>query len=248
MARKKPTKTQQLRRNVQRFVKRAESRGYMFPEEIKQEIKTASYQKLKSLQDKDYRRLLSQHATAIDPETGEIIRGWERRIEERSKKWQEEPGGEPEPTTAEEWIAKIKAQPTSWRKAIRSRDLKQRRKAEQDAINGVNTEGHIVYERLLDILKDYQGYPGCKILEAWLSARTRSLGFEKFIMSIALTRSDDELIGTSEELAQLGSDQVRSGEHIPLLNSLGELIMGGSMTVEQAKLLGRSMDESEDTG
>lgn len=85
--RKKPTENQKLyrkeRRRVQQFIRRAEKRGYIFPEDIIPEIpKRVSKKAIESLKAKTPEELYKS-ARFLDVETGELISGTERRKEER---------------------------------------------------------------------------------------------------------------------------------------------------------------------
>lgn len=74
-----PKKARNLDR-IRKLISRAEKRGYIFPEELMQDLPTYSTQKLKALTaDKLY-----SMAKAVDKETGEILTGIEYRKRERS--------------------------------------------------------------------------------------------------------------------------------------------------------------------
>lgn len=247
MPRKKPTKTQQTRRNVQRAVKRAEERGYRFSDEFKEEIKQASYQKLKSIQAKGYRGLYTQ-ASYLDQENDEIITGWQARLNELSaaaKKGAETKTFE-EPKTVDDWIKQIQQTPTEWRRYIRQKTAKDKKATEQRVIQGLNDVGNVLFRNIVDIVKEnLDEHEGATVLLNWINARLNAIGPDKLQMVLAF--ADDSVKENALKVALMDSDQLRRKEHIPLLNSMTEILNAGKLTVEQAKLLGRSFEHMEGT-
>lgn len=245
MARKKPTKTQQTRRNVQRAVKRAEERGYRFSDEFKEEIKQASYQKLKSIQSKGYRGLYTE-STYIDPETGEIVKGWQARLNELSaaaKKGAETKTFE-QPQDIEAWRERIMQTPTEWRRYIREKQKKDKKVVEQAVINGINMIGAAAFRNLYDTVTTNSGTPGADVVLNWITARTRELGAETFIMSLALT-DHEGLLDAAFNVAVMDSDQLKANYHVSFLLYMSELIHDGSVTVDKAKMLGHALEQME---
>ena len=71
---KKQSLTQKLRAKVKRQIRAIEKRGFEVPENVKENIDTGNYSRLKSYEKEKYKRLYSE-STYIDTETGEILSG-----------------------------------------------------------------------------------------------------------------------------------------------------------------------------
>lgn len=82
MAKRKQTKTDKLRKNLQQQVRRMEKRGYIIDDETKAKIKSGKYQTLNALSKNRYEKLYKQ-SRAVDKETGEIFTANEWRKVER---------------------------------------------------------------------------------------------------------------------------------------------------------------------
>ena len=82
MAKRKPTKTQQLRKLVQQQVRRMESRGYRIDDAVKEKIKSGKYQTLQSLRKNRYEKLYSSASAEID---SKIVSGTKKRSYERKE-------------------------------------------------------------------------------------------------------------------------------------------------------------------
>ena len=82
MAKRKPTKTQQLRKLVQQQVRRMESRGYRIDDAVKEKIKSGKYQTLQSLRRNRYEKLYSSASAEID---SKIVSGTKKRSYERKE-------------------------------------------------------------------------------------------------------------------------------------------------------------------
>lgn len=80
---RKLTKTQRLRRHVQRTIKSLENRGYYVPPEIKEKVATGKYQTLESIHRNKYAKLYRESTAEID---GEIVSGEIARVEERRRR------------------------------------------------------------------------------------------------------------------------------------------------------------------
>lgn len=80
MAKRKPSATQALRRNVKRTLRSLEKRGYIIPEKVREDINKGKYQTLKSYQKEGYRKLYENIKGEINGETvsGRRMRNWER--------------------------------------------------------------------------------------------------------------------------------------------------------------------------
>ena len=75
-------KTSYLRGLVSRQISRMEKRGYQVPSEIKENIKTAKYQTLKSLRDRNYGKLYEKSTYTQD---GQTVSGRKGRLLERKR-------------------------------------------------------------------------------------------------------------------------------------------------------------------
>ena len=82
MAKRKPTKTQQLRKLVQQQVRRMESRGYRIDDAVKEKIKSGKSQTLQSLRKNRYEKLYSSASAEID---SKIVSGTKKRSYERKE-------------------------------------------------------------------------------------------------------------------------------------------------------------------
>ena len=82
MAKRKPTKTQQLRKLVQQQVRRMENRGYRIDDAVKEKIKSGKYQTLQSLRRNRYEKLYSSASAEID---SKIVSGTKKRSYERKE-------------------------------------------------------------------------------------------------------------------------------------------------------------------
>lgn len=82
MARKKPTATQNLRRNIKRTLRSLEKRGYVIPENVKQQIDKGKYQTLKSYQKDGYRKLYENIKAEVN---GQTVSGRRKRNLEREQ-------------------------------------------------------------------------------------------------------------------------------------------------------------------
>lgn len=82
MAKRKPTKTQQLRKLVQQQVRRMEKRGYRIDSATKEKIKTGNYQSLQSIRKNRYAKLYNASSAEID---SKIVGGKEYRKYERKQ-------------------------------------------------------------------------------------------------------------------------------------------------------------------
>lgn len=82
MAKKKPTATQRLRGNIKRTMRSMEKRGYIIPENVKQQIEKGKYQTLKSYQKQGYKKLYENIKAEIN---GEIVSGKRKRNYEREQ-------------------------------------------------------------------------------------------------------------------------------------------------------------------
>lgn len=81
---KKQTLTQKLRAKVKRQIRAIEKRGFEVPENVKENIETGNYSRLKSYEKEKYKRLYSE-SKYIDTETGEILSGTKGRALRRSR-------------------------------------------------------------------------------------------------------------------------------------------------------------------
>lgn len=133
MAKKKPTATQNLRRNIKRTMRSLEKRGYIIPENVKQQIDKGKYQTLKSYQKEGYRKLYENITAEVN---GQKVSGRRYRNIEREQAAQ---------------------------KAAQTKKAKQSQVSEPPTIDNIPNEGEIVYYNLLTLIEQNPGEGGKRL-------------------------------------------------------------------------------------
>lgn len=193
------------------FIKRAEKRGYRFPQNalpprVKKPTK-ASIKNLKKITNAD----LFAKATALS-ETGKIISGTEKLKEVRR-------------------IASAKA----WQTRRRKQDEKELEKIQQNKSesNPFNM-GQIVYRKIKSLISDFweDKGKGARLLKDELETQIKAYGFNAVMYSISQAPSD--VLELSEKVAKYRSGSPQS---VNALTNLSNLITGEIPTSEKLQEL-----------
>ena len=196
---------------LNRFIKRAEKRGYRFlekaiPRQVKNPTK-ASIERLKKIKTSD----LYAKATALS-ETGKIISGTEKRKEEKR-------------------IASEKV----WQSRRRKKDEKDLEKMQQNKTesNPFNM-GQIVYRKIKSLISDFweDKGKGARLLKDELETQIKAYGFNSVMYSISQAPSD--VLELSEKVAKYRSGSPQS---VNALTNLSNLITGEIPTSEKLQEL-----------
>lgn len=92
---KKKTATQKLKTKVKRQIKSLEKRGYIVPENVKENIENANFSRLKSYENEGYKRLYNE-SEFLDVTTGEIMPGTTGKSYEKTKEYRQAKQTSPE--------------------------------------------------------------------------------------------------------------------------------------------------------
>ena len=170
MAKKKPTATQNLRRNIKRTMRSLEKRGYIIPENVKQQIDKGKYQTLKSYQKEGYRKLYENIKAEVN---GQTVSGRRFRNIEREQAAQ---------------------------KAAQTKKAKSQVPAqipEQPPIDDLPNEGEITYYTLLSLIAQNPG-KGAARLQKILDDEIGSYGLQAVIRGLA--QAPEEAIEDAEKV------------------------------------------------
>lgn len=172
MARKKPTATQKLRRNIKRTMRSLEKRGYIIPENVKQQIDNGKYQTLKSYQKEGYRKLYENITAQVN---GQTVSGRRYRNIEREQA----------------------AQKGAQTKKAKQRAVPSVQTPQQPAIDDLPNEGEITYYTLLSLIAQNPGR-GAARLQKILDDEIGSYGLQAVIRGIA--QAPEETIEDAEKV------------------------------------------------
>lgn len=171
MAKKKPTATQSLRRNIKRTMRSLEKRGYIIPESVKQQIDNGKYQTLKSYQKDGYRKLYENIKAEVN---GQTVSGRRYRNIEREQ-------------AAQKAAQTKKAKQSSIPVEI----------PQQPAIEDLPNEGEITYYTLLSLIAQNPG-KGAARLQKILDDEIGSYGLQAVIRGLA--QAPEEAIEDAEKV------------------------------------------------
>lgn len=227
---KKLTPTQRLRNNVRQQIRRMENRGYRIDTEIKDKIKTAKFQTLKSYQRNKYAKLYAE-STALS-EQGDIVTGKEFRKEERRASALK--GARTR--KRQKAIDRIRVEPNEqdWERQRRIQD-------ERDRVNAqFYQEGEIAYDEIQSLIGQYPG-KGSDSLRRALTREIEKYGKENVLMAIG--QSPQSAIENARTILYYedGSDAI----HSAFLDFFG-VITGTKATDGEAKELGDTLDAMTD--
>lgn len=170
MAKKKPTATQNLRRNIKRTMRSLEKRGYIIPENVKQQIDKGKYQTLKSYQKEGYRKLYENITAEVN---GQTVSGRRKRNIEREQ-------------------AAQKAAQTKKAKSQVPVEI-----PEQPPIDDLPNEGEITYYTLLSLIAQNPG-KGAARLQKILDDEIGNYGLQAVIRGLA--QAPEEAIEDAEKV------------------------------------------------
>lgn len=226
MAKRKPIKTETLRRKLKARVRSFEKRGLFVPEDVRGKIKTGKYQTLKSFERENYKKLYQVSSGEINGETvsGTQYREYERR--EAARKAQE--------TKRQREEAERERQEREWEEERRRRDEFERQRADK------YQEGEIVFEEVQRLIEEYPT-PGSKFLKGKLSHEIAAYGLDNVIMGLA--QAPSKAIEYAKVICYYEDEapKIQKAMH-EFLN----IIRGTKETADEAKETGEVMDRMTD--
>ncbi|MEE0061574.1 MAG: hypothetical protein UE295_12160 [Acutalibacteraceae bacterium] len=235
MARKRMSdiRRRQLKR-LRQFISRAEKRGYRFPEGFKESLPSLSTQKLKSF---TAEKLYKNVATAISEKTGKIVKGSERRAEERSEL----------AIKAAKTRIKGKLAETEEGKLLYDQFVNEElmRPYEPEPIDldlekeSLINEGRIVYYNIQTLIESYPS-AGSEQLRRALNEEIASYGFDRVCASLAL--APEEAISIASDIIYYPSGGTTSAEAHRAFIKLGEIIKGTVPSEQDARTIGEILD------
>ena len=273
MAKRKPTKTQQLRKLVQQQVRRMESRGYRIDDAVKEKIKSGKYQTLQSLRKNRYEKLYSSASAEID---SKIVSGQQKRKYERSQtarkaaqtrrvrrdisvEWKtadkdklidelyglhEEPYEIPQAEPEEDTYD----YEDTYYDTTSEEELWRKERVRQDRQDRVNaemfSEGEAIYSNFLNMI-DLFPTPGAKYLNNLLKSEVNQFGEDAVINSLALIDSDIIEDAQSAIYDSDGSGSASDRVH-KNLQTLADAIKGTIMNTTESKEIGDVLDSMTD--
>lgn len=232
MAKRKLTAMQKLRANVRRQISRMEQRGYFVDTEIKEKLKSAKYQTLKSYQRNRYSKLYSESTALSD--RGKIISGSEYRQQERKES------------------ARKAAITRRERKSVRERqfnsqdydDIWEQQRREQDTLDYINAkayqEGEIKYNEIVKLIEQYPT-KGAESLKEALKNQIENYGKNNVITAIGM--APDYYVEHAREIIYY--EENATAIYGAFLDFF-ELITGTIPTDAEAKQLGDTLDAMTD--
>ena len=234
MAKRKPIKTENLRRKLKARVRSFEKRGLFVPEDVREKIKTGKYQTLKSFERENYKKLYSVSSGEIN---GKVVSGTQYREYERreaAQKAQETKRQREEAERERREREEQERQEREWEEERRRRDEFERQRADK------YQEGEIVFEEVQRLIDEYPT-DGSKYLKGKLSHEIATYGLDNVIMGLAQAPSDAikyaQIICYYEDEAP----KIQKAMH-EFLN----IIRGTKETADEAKETGEVMDRMTD--
>ena len=197
MAKRKPSATQQLRRNVKRTLRSLEKRGYIIPEKVREDINKGKYQTLKSYQKEGYRKLYENITAQVN---GQTVSGRRKRNLEREQA----------------------AQKGAQTKKAKQSSVPSVQIPEQPSIDDLPNEGEIVYYNLLTLIEQNPGAGGDH-LRLILDAQIAEYGKEAVIRSLA--NAPEEAIEAAQKVVhyrEYSEEEVSSASNMLIRIMSGE--------------------------
>lgn len=249
MAKRRVTETQKERRRVLRQITAMEKRGYRFPENLREEIKTAKYYAtIHSYRNKDYKKLYELASAEV---SGKIVTGPEKRTAERKEAaekavktrqrktdvtWKEAPtiteledelyDKSKRPLTPDEFERMIKAKKDA-RDILAASDIQ---------------EGNVMYQNIEDIIDKFKSTrKGANILEKALASEIEKYG--KDAVMEAMANAPGNVIQEAQNIVFYSGDKAEN--HRALVNFFDSII-GEVRTLEADKALGETLDRMTD--
>lgn len=233
MARKRMSdkRRKQLKR-IRQFISRAEKRGYRFPEGFKESLPSLSTQKLKSF---TAEKLYKNVATAISEKTGKIVKGSERRAEERSEAALKSARTRIEGKFAESIEGKLLQE--------QFEELDVPVHNPNDDINFLTSElisaGSVIMSNIYELIETFPS-AGSEELRRMLNEELNTYGYDKVLFGLA--SAPQEAIKAVSEIVYYPSGGTTSAEAHRAFSKLGDIIKGTVRTSEEAKRLGDILD------
>ena len=252
MAKRRVTETQKERRRVLRQITAMEKRGYRFPENLREEIKSAKYYAtIHSYRNKDYKKLYKLASAEV---SGKIVTGPEKRTAERKEAaekavrtrqtkpkkpdivWKEAPSiteledelydNSKRPLTPDEFERMIKANKDA-RDILAASDIQ---------------EGNVMYQNIEDIIDKFKSTrKGANILEKALASEIEKYG--KDAVMEAMANAPGNVIQEAQNIVFYSGDKAEN--HRALVNFFDSII-GEVRTLEADKTLGEALDRMTD--
>lgn len=266
MAKRKITATQRLRANVRRQISRMEQRGYFVPTEIKEKLKSAKYQTLKSYQRNKYSKLYSESTGLSD--RGKIISGTEYRQQERKEsarksaitrrlrksvserqyhsqdyydEWEQQEEFE------REWEQRKQEYQEQFEEQKREEDYDdvwEQQRREQDTLDYINAkayqEGEIKYNEIVKLIDQYPT-KGAESLKEALKNQIENYGKNNVITAIGM--APDYYVEHARQIIYY--EESATAIYGAFLDFF-ELITGTIPTDAEAKQLGDTLDAMTD--
>lgn len=201
-------------KRIQRFIKRAEERGYRFEEDIlpktHSRITKASVNKLKKITP----NYLYGKSYALS-DSGKIVSGLDKRKEERKKSSQ-----------------------LGWETRRRKQDIETISRLKTDnTFKSKFNEGYIVYQNILSMINDCQFERARNHLKSLLDNEIQQYGFDNVMAS--LSQAPDRAIESATIALQY---DFGAPQHQSAIRDMGELLRGTIATSEELKDLQEKID------
>lgn len=256
MAKRKITATQRLRSNVRRQISRMEHRGYFVPTEIKEKVKSAKYQTLKSFQNNKYSKLYSESTALSD--RGKIISGTEYRQQERKESARKAATTRRERKYTrerqyhsqeyyDEWEQRKQEYQEQFEEQKREEDYDdvwEQQRREQDTLDYINAkayqEGEIKYNEIVKLIEQYPT-KGAESLKEALKNQIENYGKNNVITAIGM--APDYYVEHAREIIYY--EENATAIYGAFLDFF-ELITGTIPTDAEAKELGDTLDQMTD--
>ena len=236
------TATQKLRANVRRQISRMEQRGYFIDTQIKEKLKSAKYQTLKSYQRNRYSKLYGESTALSD--RGKIVSGSEYRQYERSEAAKKSAVTRRERKSVSERQYHSQDYYDEWERQEefeREWEQQRRRQDKEDRMKAMQyQEGEIAFNEIQNLINQYPT-KGAKSLERSLNNEIRKYGKENVL--IAIGQSPQDAIESAKSIIFYEEDA--DAIHGAFLDFY-ELITGTIPTDTEAKELGDTLDAMTD--
>lgn len=251
MAKRRVTETQKERRRVLRQITAMEKRGYRFPENLREEIKSAKYYAtIHSYRNKDYKKLYELASSEVD---GKIVTGPEKRIAERKE------SAEKAVRTRQE---KSKQSDVVWKEAPSLEELEDQlygktvgslsdkqfedyiknQKDMRDLMTvGDIQEGRIMYKNIEELIEKFKVRGGSNILKDALASEIEKYGPDAVMEAMANAPGD--IIAEAQNIMFYEGD--KADKHRALVHFF-DSIVGEVRTLEASKALGEATDRMTD--
>lgn len=257
MAKRRVTETQKERRRVLRQITAMEKRGYRFPENLREEIKSAKYYAtIHSYRNKDYKKLYKLATAEVD---GKIVTGPDKRTAERKEAAEKAVRTRQQKTAKpdEVWNDLVWKEPPSItelegelydisKRPLTPDEFERIIKANKDARDKLAARdiqaGNVMYQNIEDIIDKFKGTrKGANILEKALASEIEKYG--KDAVMEAMANAPRNVIQEAQNIVFYSGDKAEN--HRALVNFFDSII-GEVRTLEADKALGEALDRQTD--